>query len=339
MSVQEDKHNPSAAAAFADLAERQTRSPQTEHRRPTDEPVTAADPVALSAIPPRFRLLFVSEQRPEWVGFALRLDAIGCAEPRLEWASSAEETLKQLRNNSYDCLLIQVDDASRTTRRELLQAIRVSGCDEPIVLVSAIPDDYLALAACEFGAELLVSNSGWDSPALLSFVKRALQGQQLQEAHHRLEVENHRRLVRERDEAERLLNQQRSMVEELQTLVYPGELDLPADEEPPEKGVLEESGQEGQIPADIPEYYHELLRTYVIMGSGSLKEEILQIAELLAAARLTSRQVLEFHLQCVESIVRGLGNRSSRHVMSRADLLALEMMVHLGECYQKKLTE
>ena len=114
---------------------------------------------------------------------------------------------------------------------------------------------------------------------------------------------------------------------------------MPVDEGTPENRVLEESIQDAQIPADIPEYYHELLRTYVIMGSGSLKDEIIQIAELLAASRLTSRQVLEFHLQCVETIVRGLGNRSSRHVMSRADLLALEMMVHLGECYQKKLTE
>jgi hypothetical protein len=339
MSVQDDKHNQAAAAAFADLAERQGQSPQTNRLQPAPEPQSTSDAAVSSVIPPRFRLLFVSAQRPAWVGFALKLDAIGCEEPRLEWASTAEEVLKQLSNNSYDCLLIQADPTARTGSRELLQAIRVSGCDEPIVLVSAISDDWLSLAACEFQAELLVTPAGWDSPALLGFVERALRNQQLQEEHHRLQVENHRRLIRERDEAERLLNQQRSMVEELQTLVYPGELDLPVDEGTPENLVLEESIQDAQIPADIPEYYHELLRTYVIMGSGSLKDEIIQIAELLAASRLTSRQVLEFHLQCVESIVRGLGNRSSRHVMSRADLLALEMMVHLGECYQKKLTE
>ncbi|QDV18977.1 hypothetical protein Pan153_36380 [Gimesia panareensis] len=339
MNEQDDKDNQTAAAAFADFAERQDRSPQPNRLPPTDVPDAITDHRPASVIPPRFRLLFVSEQRPEWVGFALRLDAIGCSEPRLEWASTAEEALKLLSHNSYDCLLIQADPASATARRELLQAIRVSGCDEPIVLVSATSNDMLALAACEFHAELLVSTAGWDAPALLSYVQRSLRIQQLQEDHHRLQVENHRRLVRERDEAERLLKQQRSMVEELQTLVYPGELDFSSDESAQENTVLEESVQEGEIPADIPEYYHELLRTYVIMGSGSLKDEIIQIAELLAAARLTSRQVLEFHLQCVETIVRGLGNRSSRHVMSRADLLALEMMVHLGECYQKKLPE
>ncbi|QDT21817.1 hypothetical protein [Gimesia chilikensis] len=339
MNVQDDEHNQTGAAAFADFAERQSRSPQSDRLSPTDDSQASSEQNHASVIPPRFRLLFVSSQRPEWVGFALRLDAIGCEEPRLEWASNAEEMLKLLSNHSYDCLLIQADVEGRHHCSELLQAIRVSGCDEPIVLISSVPDDRLSLAACEFQAELLVSPAGWDSPALLDYVQRALWVQQLQEDHHRLQVENHRRLVRERDEAERLLNQQRSMVEQLQTLVYPGELEPSAGEAPAEQSLSEESMSDAQIPADIPEYYHELLRTYVIMGSGSLKDEIIQIAELLAAARLTSRQVLEFHLECVETIVRGLGNRSSRHVMSRADLLALEMMVHLGECYQKRLSE
>jgi hypothetical protein len=31
-----------------------------------------------------------------------------------------------------------------------------------------------------------------------------------------------------------------------------------------------------------------------------------------------------------------LGNRSTRHIMARADLLALELMIHLGECYRRR---
>ena len=60
---------------------------------------------------------------------------------------------------------------------------------------------------------------------------------------------------------------------------------------------------------------------------------------VLAQARLTPREVLDFHLVRVERMVRGLGNRSTRHVMARADLLALELMIHLGECYQRRLHE
>ena len=41
----------------------------------------------------------------------------------------------------------------------------------------------------------------------------------------------------------------------------------------------------------------------------------------------------------VEELVHGLGARSSRHVMSRADLLGLEVMVHLAEGYRQRYEE
>ncbi|MCA9005538.1 MAG: hypothetical protein KDA70_09725 [Planctomycetaceae bacterium] len=290
--------------------------------------------------PSGFKALFISRVRPVWVGLALRLDAMGCSEPRFEWVSTAEEALTQLRNDSYDCLLIEIDSATPKPRLELLNAIRISGCHEPVVLLMSAPDDQVLLSACENQAELLVSAAMWESPALLSVVHRALSIQQIREENHQLQVEKHRRLIRERDEAERLLNQQRSMVEELQALVNPEAFSHQQSESEQGGTVnLRESDSRiefPQIPFEVRNYYHELLRTYVIMGAGNLKDEILQITELLAAADLTPPQVLEFHLQCVELIVKGLGNRSTRHVMSRADLLALEMMVHLGECYQKK---
>ncbi len=44
---------------------------------------------------------------------------------------------------------------------------------------------------------------------------------------------------------------------------------------------------------------------------------------------------MQLHLQVLEETVRGLGTRSARHVMSRADLLVLEVMVHLTEDYRE----
>ena len=147
----------------------------------------------------------------------------------------------------------------------------------------------------------------------------------------RLTAADRRRLVRERDEAEYLLNQQRQILTALRSLAEPhgGESDQqsrissgPALERAP-------------LPPEFDEYYQELLRTYVIMGSGNLTAEIGKLAELLSQAGLTPREVLDLHLVRVERLVRGLGNRSTRHVMARADLLALELMIHLGECYQQ----
>ena len=45
---------------------------------------------------------------------------------------------------------------------------------------------------------------------------------------------------------------------------------------------------------------------------------------------------MQLHLHVLEELVRGLGSRSTRHVMTRADLLALEVMVHLAECYRRR---
>jgi hypothetical protein len=93
------------------------------------------------------------------------------------------------------------------------------------------------------------------------------------------------------------------------------------------------------LPPEVNAYYQELLRTFVIIGSGTLANDIRKLADLLAAADLTPREAMGLHLNHVESLVRGLGNRSSRHVMARADLLALEVMIHLAESYRARVAQ
>jgi hypothetical protein len=44
------------------------------------------------------------------------------------------------------------------------------------------------------------------------------------------------------------------------------------------------------------------------------------------------------HVQVLEELVRGLGNRSARHVMTRADLLLVEILIHLAERYRLRTT-
>ncbi|QDU10528.1 hypothetical protein [Gimesia aquarii] len=341
MSVKHHKVNQSGLSSSEGDVENQSRIQQSANFDTSEKGLQETQRSSQQPfIPSQLKLLFVSDKRPIWVGLALGLDEIGCVEPRFDWVSTSEEALLLLRNDSYDCLLIGALYESKTRQLELLKAIRGSSCHDPVVLVLSEPDDHVALAAFEYQAEVLVSAAMWESPVLLGSIKRSIMIEQLREDKHRLMVENHRRLVRERDEAEQLLKQQRLMVEELQTLTFPNEVDTTETDLFLEKSRnhydSRQVSESFQIPREVQDYYQELLRTYVIMGSGSLKDEILQISDLLSNANLTPRKVLEFHLECVELIIKGLGNRSSRHVMARADLLALEMMVHLGECYQKK---
>jgi hypothetical protein len=64
-----------------------------------------------------------------------------------------------------------------------------------------------------------------------------------------------------------------------------------------------------------------------------------RLADLLVAAGLTARQTMHLHLHVLEELVHGLGARSTRHVMTRADLLVLEVMVHLAEGYRQRYQE
>ncbi len=315
------------------------------------------------SVPPRtsltseLRLLCVGPEEPDWIGLSLQLDAVGCVDPQMKWVSTASETMTLLRNESFHAIIISCDDpiAEHVAAEDqdvvepdwhpesLVDAIRASGASDPIVLISKLPDDSLTNLACRHHCELLVSRSGWSSRALVNVLQRGIRQVELQRENHHLAVANHRRLVRERDEADHLLDQQHGIIRELEALAN-GLSVVDADNRPAseaEHGTAAAGRSEVRkheplpIPVQIKSYYHELLRTYVIMGSGNLGGEILQLAAVLAEVGLSPRDTLSLHLERVEQLVKGLGNRSTRHVLARADLLALELIIHLGECYQR----
>jgi hypothetical protein len=285
--------------------------------------------------PARLRLLCVARVEPSWVSLALQLDALGCFEPEFRWVPDRREALSLLRDDSFDCLVIA--GAAPTLHGEdgplsVLKGVRTSGGDDPTVVIVSSADDSLWAEALALDADLLVTPHGWESRALVPAIRRAIERVRVVRDNHRLATADRRRLTRERAEAETLLNQQRQIIEELSLRARSEDSSLRHDHtSPPTSPPLAVD-----LPPQLDDYYQELLRTYVIMGSGNLGTEIAKLAELLCVTGLRPRQVLELHLLRVERLVRGLGNRSTRHVMARADLLALELMIHLGECYQRK---
>lgn len=311
-----------------------------------------ADAMSLKwELPSRLRLLCISPREPSWVNLTLQLDAEHCHQPQFRWVSTPNEALTVLRDVSFDCVLISDGTGSLQDRvavdspfdtLHMVRAIRASGGDDPIVLLATQLEELKWAQFCELDCEILITHGLWESKALVPVVKRAVANRELSRENHRLEIADHRRLVRERDEAEHLLVQQRQIIQELETLT---EISLEVEENhgaPDSLNHFPVSRTERiliPLPPEINDYYQELLRTYVIMGSGSMGNEISKLAELIAEAGMTPGEALELHLERLETLVRGLGNRSTRHVMARADLLALELMVHLGECYQQRITD
>ena len=324
---------------------------------------TADERVVTGQLPTRLRLLCVAPSEPSWVGLTLQLDAEGVFEPQFRWVSTPNEALTLLRDDPFDAVLIAAVSAgeeedqpqgaspgsgrtNRTLARSgssdkshpfafaeaasLVQAIRASGCEDPLVLLAPrISDaDWLDLSREE--CELLQSARLWDSSALVSVLKRAIFRSERTRQSRRLELAQTKRMARERDEAEHLLNQQRRIIDDLDATNVT------------RQAMLDCFGRVAPcrtaLPPEINSYYQELLRTYVIMGSGNLGGEIAKLADLLVVAGCGPREALSLHLERVESLVGGLGNRSTRHILARADLLALELMIHLGESYRRRVT-
>ncbi len=300
------------------------------------------EPPPQSGLPVGFRLLCVAATEPSWIGLSLRLDGIGCHDSRLKWVSTASEAMTTLRNEVFDCIVLTQHVRSGQADWDtinLLNAIRASGCEDTVIVLTNEPSDLLTTVAFESNAEMLVSPALIDSKALVPCIQRGLRQCELRRENHRLSVANHRRLVRERDEADHLLQQQRDIVKELELLT--GRLSTEDDARVFDPDGLIASGNRRDpsrarltVPDEIKTYYQELLRTYVIMGNGNLGSEIATLAQVLASIGLSPRDTLSLHLERVEQLVRGLGNRSTRHVMARADLLVLELIMHIGECYQ-----
>jgi DNA-binding NarL/FixJ family response regulator len=304
-------------------------------------PNTVAEPAGAEAdigeLPTRLRLLCVGSVEPSWVSLTLQLDALGCVEPNFKWVSTANEALALLRDESFDCLLVRMNPGTPGPADDpltLARGIRAGGCADPIVIVTVTTDDETWAEALRLNVDLLVSAKGWESSALVPAIQRAVERGRMLHEIDRLTSADRRRLVRERDEAEYLLTQQRQILVALEHLAG----DAPSDIDAVRRAKTRVTAERFKLPPEFDEYYQELLRTYVIMGSGNLVAEIAKLADLLSLAGLSPREVLDLHLARVERLVRGLGNRSTRHVMTRADLLALELMIHLGECYQRQLT-
>ncbi len=283
------------------------------------------------------RLLCVDSQQRSSINLALQLDAAGCIDPEIQWVTSAADALFALREESFDCVIVGrlSEQAEPRESLELLQSIRMGGCDDPLVVLVSGAADLLWGEFAEHEAELLTAPARWESRSLLSVIRRAMHRMQVLRENQRFLAAERQRLMRDRDEAEHLLHQQRQILSELEQLASGTGLS------PQRPGPLANFAPSSlparpQLPPELGAYYQELLRNYVIMGTGSLAGEISKLANMLADADVSPGHALELHLQHVERLVLGLGNRSTRHVMARADLLALELVMRLGECYQAR---
>lgn len=287
---------------------------------PAARPTQAA---AWRMLPPQMRVLYIATRQRTggWLAEAFAADS--ASKVVLEEAVGMTAGMARLRDEVYDAVLVS-HESEELNALDLIEGYRTGGANDPIVVLGTQSEQEMAALCYEAGADGYVCVHTATTRNLIWVVARAVQRRQLVCENQRLTLAEQARLLREHEEAAHVLQQQRALLEEpeKQGPSNPAEL-LPTH----------------FLPAELIHHYRELLRTYVIMGSGNLSTELKCLAELLVAAGLSARQTLQLHLLVLEELVHGLGLRSTRHVMTRADLLVLEVMLHVADGYRRRYQE
>ena len=295
-------------------------------------------------LPPRMKVLYITtDHRPGgWLADAFGSDS--ATEVLLEEAMGVVEGVARLRDEVFDAVLAS-HEPGVLDAVEMIEGLRAGGNDVPMVVLGTQPPQELSAILFEVGADAYCRVQDTTTRSLIWIVARAVERHALTGKNRQLMQDQRRRLHHEHQEADRLLQQQRSLIEDLHSLreetcdeALVGE----SPKESPEKNAVtprSDAATTYALPDRLVSHYRELLRAYVIMGAGNLADEMKPLAELLIGGGVTARQAMQMHLSALEELVRGLGNRSARHVMNRADLLVLELMVHLADGYRQQLVQ
>ncbi len=297
-------------------------------------------------MPSRMKVLYVTTltRTGGWLAEAFRSDC--AAEVQLIETVGVTSGLSHLRDEVFDAVLVS-HEPGVLDALDLVEGLRAGGNDEPMIVLGAAPSAQLAALCHEVGADAYCCVAETTTRSLLWTFARAIERSQLIREHRRLVQMEQQRLAHEHQEAERLLAEQRALIAELELIregrVGEGEVGREGDTSsdvasasPP----LPFSSSPPLAAADLPErliaHYRELLRAYVVMGAGNLSDEMAKLANLLTEADVSAQRAMQLHVHVLEELIGSLGNRSARHVMTRADLLVLEIMAHLADGYRRR---
>jgi DNA-binding response OmpR family regulator len=276
-------------------------------------------------MPARMRVLFVTgaQRTGNWLAEAFTADS--ACEVTLERAVGVAQGLALLRDEVYDAVLIS-HEGDQLDALAVLEAVRTgSREDQPIVVLGTQSEEEMSALCFEAGGDAYVCVNTTTTRTLLWKIAFARERHLLIAENRRMRHAQRHQLQLEHDEATRLLRQQRDMLSDLESLYASSRRTTGATEQ-----------ESLDLPQALIGHYRELLRAYVIMGSGNLGEEMSHLGELLICANVAPQQVLRLHLVVLEEMVHGLGNRSARHVMNRADMLILEVMINLAEGFRDR---
>lgn len=259
-------------------------------------------------LPFELRVLYITTFRRSGGWLADALGADRASRVTLEEAVGASEGVRRLRDELFDAVLIS-HSQGELDALALLDGVCAANDDQPILILGNEPAEVMSPLCYEAGADEYLHIPTATTRQAIWAVARAVERATLVSENRRLLSLEAQRLEQGYNEAQRLLAEQRATFRSAST----------------------DQCSAMQLPESLLDHYRELLRAYVVMGAGTLRDELIALTDILARAGILPRQALDMHLSVLGEEVQSLGSRSARHVMARADLLALELVVHLAD--------
>ena len=264
------------------------------------------------------------------------------AEVEIHEAAGRTAGLARLRDEIFDVIFVS-HNPPELDAIELAIAYRTAGTDEALIVLGRQSEQELAVPCYEAGADGYLCVTTATSQVLIWTALKAVQRCHLTRQNRRFQQSELQRLQREREEALRVLQHQQRL-----TLNTNGNASDKTGKWDIEQGLAKvnedlfenisqfQLPEPPELPAQLIAHYRELLRAYIIMGSGHLGRELSELAEVLATTGLSPKEVMHLHLYVATELIRGLGSRSTRHVITRANLLIIEVLLQLADAYRAR---
>ncbi len=273
-------------------------------------------------------ILAAGQTSPDWDYLHARLPRLGIALNEAQWVSDLKSALPFLRAEPWDCLLIGIEDSYNAAELHALQVylgvIREMGFGGPVILLSEELSDSLVEISNQWNCQFHEVDFRKRSSAMDWMIVREIQANQTREELKRARSELQVRQQREREEASLILSQQHRLLHEIvstSSITSNETVNFLASSR-----IFDDSSKQK---------YDQVLKNVVISGTSGSRQILPTLLTEFEANGLTPGDILSLHLQSLEKLISGTGEKSTRHILQRADQLLVEVMVSLAETYRQ----
>ncbi|TWT60338.1 hypothetical protein Pan54_10520 [Rubinisphaera italica] len=273
-------------------------------------------------------LLAVGQFPPDWDYLHARLQRLGLSLNEAQWVTGPKSALPFLRTEPWDCLLYAIEDSFDTAELHAihihLRAVRDMGILIPVILIAAELNDSLAEICQEWNCQFQEADFRKRSTGIGLVIFREIQANRTQEELRQAKTELRIRQQRSREEASLILSQQHRLLNDIVS-VSAGSSNATVTSLTSTR-VFDEAAKQK---------YDQILKNMVISGLSGSRQMLLSMLSEFEISGVSPGDILSLHLQALEKLIAGAGEKSTRHILQRADQLLVEVMVSLAETYRQ----